>query len=133
MEPNCELRTTSTVTPQALLLMNSRFVLDQARAFAGRVRREAGDDPKAQVARAWLLAFAREPSETETAAALAFLDEQRAGFASAPPPAPPAATPRGSRGMKPAPAPLPPADPALRALSALCQTLYGSLEFLYVE
>ena len=131
MEPNCELRCTSTVTPQALLLLNSRFVLDQARAFAGRVRREAGDDPRAQVARAWLLAFARAPAETETAAVLAFLDEQRAGFAAAPAPAPPAARTRDGRGMKPAEAT--PADPALRALAALCQTLFGSIEFLYVE
>jgi hypothetical protein len=128
MEPNCELRTSATVAPQALLLMNSRFVLDEARAFAERVHREAGDEPQAQVERAWLLAFARPPQPAELAAALNFLDEQRAGFAAAPPPAPPT-----TRGRAPTTPTAPPLDPALRALAALCQTLFGALEFLYIE
>ena len=37
------------MAPQALLLMNNAMVLFQARKFAERVRREAGDDPGAQV------------------------------------------------------------------------------------
>lgn len=41
METNCEVRTSSTVAPQSLMLMNSGFVLDMAAAFADRVAREA--------------------------------------------------------------------------------------------
>jgi len=42
MEVNCDCRPSSTVATQSLMLMNSGFILDQARAFAERVRREAG-------------------------------------------------------------------------------------------
>ena len=37
MEPNCIKRTVSTVSPQALLLMNNRRIHDLAGWFAGRV------------------------------------------------------------------------------------------------
>ena len=41
---SCDRRNRSTVAPQALLLMNNTFVLLQAKKFAERLRREAGDD-----------------------------------------------------------------------------------------
>ena len=40
MEVNCEIRPTSTVATQSLMLMNSNFILKQAKAFAQRVDRE---------------------------------------------------------------------------------------------
>ena len=122
MEPNCESRNSSTVTPQALLMMNSRFVLDEAQHFAERVRREAGDDPRARVHRAWLLAFTGEPTAPELAAALDFLAEQTEDFREA-----------GPRGRAPGPKGNAPIDPGLRAMAALCQTLLGSNQFLYVD
>jgi hypothetical protein len=55
-----------TTTPlQALELMNNPFVLRQARHFAGRVAREAGAGPAAQVALAYRLAFGRAPTAAE--------------------------------------------------------------------
>ncbi len=55
-----------TTTPlQALALMNNSFVLRQARYSGERVRKEAGDDPVAQVRRAYLLAFGRPPTKEE--------------------------------------------------------------------
>ena len=63
-----------TTTPlQALALMNNSFVVRQARCFGERVRKEAGDDPEAQVRRAYVLAFGRPPTaaEIERAAPLA--------------------------------------------------------------
>src|SRR5438270_3882773 len=48
MEPNCDARNASTVTPQALMFMNSEFVVTQAGDFAERVWKEARDDPRAQ-------------------------------------------------------------------------------------
>jgi hypothetical protein len=121
MEPNCESRNSSTVTPQALLMMNSRFVLDEAQRFAERVRREAGDDPHAGVVRAWLLAFAGEPTAPELAAALGFLAEQTEAFRAAA-----AAGGAASKGKATV-------DPGLRAMASLCQTLLGSNQFLYVD
>jgi hypothetical protein len=71
MEPNCELRSVSTVAPQALLLMNNGFVLSQAELLAKRVRREAGEDAAAQIDRAWRLAYARPPKPEEAKEAAA--------------------------------------------------------------
>jgi hypothetical protein len=63
-------RNRSTTPLQALNLLNSPFVLQQAELFAERLQREAGDDPTAQVRRGFLLAFGRPPSEDERAAAV---------------------------------------------------------------
>ena len=58
-------RASSTTPLQALNLMNGPFVLQQAGNFAARVKREAGDEPAAQVGRAFALAYGRAPSEQE--------------------------------------------------------------------
>ena len=58
---------------QALNLLNSRFLVQQAGLFAERLQREAGDDPAAQVRRGFRLAFGREPSRRRRSAAAAEL------------------------------------------------------------
>src|SRR5262249_52775768 len=59
-------RRASTTTPlQALALMNHRFTLDMARFLSVRLERECGKDSTAQVRRAFLLAFARQPDAEE--------------------------------------------------------------------
>lgn len=58
-------RASSTTPLQALNLFNSRFMLEEASAFARRLTREAGQDNQARVRRAWKLAFSREPSGPE--------------------------------------------------------------------
>ena len=67
-------RARSTTSLQALNLLNSSFVHQQARLFAQRVRREAGPDADARLTRAFLLAFGREPTSRERAAARGVLD-----------------------------------------------------------
>ncbi len=63
-------RRTASITPlQALSLLNSPFALQQAEFFAARLQREADDDLPAQVRRAFLIAFTREPTADERAAA----------------------------------------------------------------
>ena len=69
-------RAQTTVAPQALFLMNSPFVLAQARALAERVQ-PLGDDDATRVRAAYLLAFARPPNAGETDRALAFLTQER--------------------------------------------------------
>ena len=115
MEPNCELRTASTVAPQALLLMNSRFVVEQSAQFAARLRREAGADPCGQVLHAWRLAFGSAPRESELTEMLAYLKKQTALLAAR------------------APKPDPKNPPAEQALASLCQALLGSNRLLYVD
>ena len=50
----------------ALFALNSPLVWELAKRFADRVRFEAGDDPGAQVRRAYILALSRPPTDEET-------------------------------------------------------------------
>ncbi|QDV35737.1 PSD1 and planctomycete cytochrome C domain-containing protein [Tautonia plasticadhaerens] len=59
-------RIESTTPIQALNLFNSRFTLDEAGAFADRLRAEAGEDASAQVRRAYQLALGRDPDPDES-------------------------------------------------------------------
>jgi hypothetical protein len=68
-------RAVSTTPLQALNLLNSPFVVQQAEFFAERVKREAGADPGNQVRRAFNLAFNRDPSESERDAAVDLVKE----------------------------------------------------------
>jgi hypothetical protein len=70
---SCARRETSTVAPQALTLMNGAFFQQQAVALAERLRNDAGDDPEAQIERAWRLALNRAPDAEENRRALDFL------------------------------------------------------------
>ena len=73
---SCARRETSTVAPQALALMNGAFFQSQAEAFAARLRTDAGDEPAAQVERAWRLALSRAPDAEEKRRALEFLSTE---------------------------------------------------------
>jgi hypothetical protein len=66
-------RNRSIVAPQALLLMNNAFVLLHAQKFAERLRREAGEDPGAQVDRAFTIALGRMPGPDERQKAVEFV------------------------------------------------------------
>jgi hypothetical protein len=127
MEVNCELRQSSTVAPQALMLMNSDFVLSQSAKFADRLRREATNDVPAQVNRAWQLAFARPPVDREREQALAFLTRQveylRQRDADK---VTPVSTKKDAKGP-------PRIEPEVQALRSLCQTLFSANELLYVD
>jgi mono/diheme cytochrome c family protein len=63
-DKSCELRETSTVTPQALTLFNAEEVYDRALGFAVRLLKEESD-PAAVIERAFALALGRAPSEIE--------------------------------------------------------------------
>ncbi len=74
----CPERNVSVNAPQALMLLNSELVVDQARALAARVAAAAGgrDDRPALVRAAYRAAFARDPDPAESARAVAFLEGQ---------------------------------------------------------
>jgi hypothetical protein len=72
---SCPCRRPTIVPRQALTLLNSPLAREQSTAFARRLSRECGDDPERLVARAWLLAFGRPVSPTESARAVAFLKQ----------------------------------------------------------
>ncbi len=120
MSPNCEARPSSTVAPQSLLLMNNEFVTRQSLLFAKRVKKEAGDDLKAQIRFAWEEAFSRLPTERELADAIQFLQDQ-ADILSKQPEA--QAKMKKEKEL----------TPQLLALASFCQALISSNQFLYVD
>ena len=63
-DASCELRESSTVTPQAFTLFNSHESYDRALAFAHRVVQETKTD-EAAIQRAFQLAFGRAPEADE--------------------------------------------------------------------
>jgi hypothetical protein len=115
--PNCELRTTSTVAPQALMLMNNAFVVSQSEQIGARVQQAAGSDPAAQACFAWRLILTAEPSAAQVGAAVSFLAEQRELFTAA------------DAGAKANPS----TTPEHRALATFCQALVSSNAFLYID
>jgi mono/diheme cytochrome c family protein len=70
---SCARRNRSIIAPQALILMNNSFVIDQSRRFAERLRRDTAGVPERAVERAFQLALARLPSDNERRLALEFL------------------------------------------------------------
>jgi len=73
---SCARRESSTHAPQALELLNGRLSNDLAGAFAGRLRREARDDPGRAADLAFRLALGRPPTPEERALSVEFLREQ---------------------------------------------------------
>jgi len=111
MEPNCERRVSSTVATQALELMNGSFVLARSEDFAKRLLEECGDSaaPEEIVARAWAAAYGTEPDETRRAELAYFLERQEELLADS-----------GE-------------DAPLLALASLCQVLFQTNQFLYID
>ncbi|MGV3532433.1 MAG: PSD1 and planctomycete cytochrome C domain-containing protein [Chthoniobacteraceae bacterium] len=68
-------RTRSTTPLQALNLLNSSFLLQQAGFFAERLAAEAEGDQRRQIQRAFQLAFSRDAAPEEATAAQALISE----------------------------------------------------------
>jgi hypothetical protein len=96
-------REVTTVPAQALYLMNSPFVLDQAKAFAERLLAAKSLDDPARVDLAFRLALARPASTQERGQVLAYMQELQKNQ-----------SPSG-------------------AWTAFCQTLLASAEFRYLQ
>jgi hypothetical protein len=96
----------ATTTPlQALVMMNSPWSLDRAKALATRVQKSSPALPDA-VRRAWLLACGYEPNAQQVSSAVAFVNAQREQL---------------GQGKE------------LAALTDYCHVLLNSSPFLYVD
>jgi hypothetical protein len=73
----CARRPVSTHSLQALVLLNSRFAIDRARALAGRVLIER-DSTDARIDRAYRLVLGRPPAVAERDRSRSFLETQSA-------------------------------------------------------
>jgi hypothetical protein len=114
-------RDVTIVAPQALWSLNNRRAFRQAQAFAARLVREAPADLPGRVDRAWAIALARGPSESERSEALALVAALAAGAASAAP-------------LEDPPAELAKLPPELAAaLTKLCLAIFNLNEFIFVD
>ncbi len=118
LEPNCLARTSSTVSPQSLMMMNSDFVLARATNMASRLEREAPAGPPQQIELAWQLVYATPPAPNEQQAAIDFIAQQTEIFTQNPPPTVKDQTPP---------------TPEHEALASFCHSLLSSNRFLYVD
>ncbi|HEY2934057.1 MAG TPA: PSD1 and planctomycete cytochrome C domain-containing protein [Acidobacteriota bacterium] len=73
----CERRNVTTVPTQALTLLNSEFVLIQARHFAERVLQETGADSGKQIRLLYRIALSRDPDARELDHLKTFLQRQQ--------------------------------------------------------
>jgi mono/diheme cytochrome c family protein len=111
-------RNTSTVSPQALLMLNSDLVLQASDKLADRLLREFPADESARVARLIRLAYGRDPRSGEIAQLLTDLADYTQGVAES----------NASRN-----AIVTPAANRQAAWSVLCQTILAANEFIYVK
>ena len=131
----CAARQVTTVTPQAFALSNSKFVRDQSRFMAERIRKEAGPDLKSQVERAFQLALQRPPTSFEERTILASLNAPRSQTREQPTPAPgPSATTLVSSPPRQDHQPELAAQPESGLSPAeLCLVLFNLNEFIFLE
>ncbi|WP_238381305.1 PSD1 and planctomycete cytochrome C domain-containing protein [Mariniblastus fucicola] len=113
----CARRQTTTVAPQAMVILNDRFVRSVAKDFArllikrsGGVSEPANLDLKQIVELAFETSFARAPTDAEIEASIAFIRSQAGS--------------RTGRSEE---------QPQVEALADYCQTLFGLNEFIYVD
>jgi Protein of unknown function (DUF1549)/Protein of unknown function (DUF1553)/Planctomycete cytochrome C len=104
-------RSTTTVAPQALYMMNSPFVMEQAKAFAEELQKSGKTDAD-RINDAYLRAFGRAATPTEIARSIAFLTRYQTALA---------------RTVADAP------KRQQIAWQSLCQVILASNEFIYVN
>ncbi|MDB5335284.1 MAG: hypothetical protein JWN70_903 [Planctomycetaceae bacterium] len=102
---SCEQRNVSTIPTQALTLLNSEFMNEQARVLAARLQREAGKDLEKQVTLAYRLTLGRSPQAEELAVSVKFVQQRQATSK----------------------------EVGDGALAAFCLVLYNLNEFFYID
>ena len=112
-------RNTTTIAPQALILLNNSFMDRQAEEFAQRLIREAGSDRRRQIERAYSLAFGRGPTAAEVQISLDYLSRQTAMWQKI-------ESDRPHHMQKPS-------TVQRRALKSWCLLIFNLNEFVYVD
>ncbi|MFP6648654.1 MAG: DUF1553 domain-containing protein, partial [Pirellulaceae bacterium] len=128
LEPNCTMRTQSTVTPQALMMMNGRFVRTHSIYLAEQIQGEVGKDLAQQVERAWELVYFRSAEQREQDEAVELLQQLVEHFQELL-----ADKEKAGENSGDLAEPVTSSDPQIEALATLCQALLSSSEFLYVD
>jgi hypothetical protein len=98
----------TTVPTQALTMMNSPFVRQQAEKLAARIKPAAGKPLAESIDQAYQIAFSRSPNESERQRMLAFVEGQKAMLAGTP-------------------------EDVEKVLTEFCQVLLCLNEFVYID
>ncbi len=113
VSPNCELRVTSNVATQSLMMMNSQFAIDRSSQLSERLLKQT-DDLTQQLEAAWWRCFNRPISSDEQSMIRDFVLEQTKAFA--------AMNPERAEN-----------ENQKLALASVCQAMMSSNAFLYVD
>jgi len=73
-DSSCPVRFNTTQPTQALGMLNSRFLMEQATVFAKFLQSQAGDDPAAQITLALHRVMQRRPTDAEVQRGMALVD-----------------------------------------------------------
>jgi hypothetical protein len=111
---SCGRRNSTTIAPQALMLLNDRFLRDRAADFARRLMKRNNREPKEWVAHGFQVALGRSPGDSEQTASIEFLNRQIEH--------------RSAREKG-----LSRDEVRVRALTDFCQTLFSLNEFIYID
>ena len=104
-------RATTTVAPQALLMLNSEFVMQSADRLAARLLTQEGSDEN-RIAALWLRTYGRSPAPAEVGESLKYLGELEQALAAGQPVSP---------------------DNRRAAWNVLCHTTVAANEFVYLR
>jgi hypothetical protein len=102
-------RSVTTVPTQALAMMNSPLVRQQAEKLFARIRPMGGEPLTAAIDRGYKIAFGRSPSQEEQSRMVAFVDQQRAALGADSP------------------------ETTDKALVEFCHVLFCLNEFIYID
>ncbi len=103
---SCEQRNVSTIPTQALTLLNSEFMNEQARLLSERLKREAGDQLEKQIDLGYRLTLGRPPLAEELSQSVKFVLRHQVSSQS---------------------------TESAGALAAFCLVLYNLNEFFYID
>jgi hypothetical protein len=105
-------RATTTIAPQALLMLNSEMVFECSKRLAGELSSKGPQDDSSRMERAFLQTICRRPSEAEAKSLSSFLQRLRGALD----------TVKADSKERDA-----------QAWTLLCQTLLCSNEFAYIH
>jgi len=134
-DPNAttDARMATTVPLQQLFVLNSEFMIQEAKALSARLHTNPAETDVDRIKEAYMLVNSRPPSDAEIALGLAFLQGPRSAVA----PDTGGGLPSGTAPNAPVPAAAKPATPPAAALltrwEEYSQALLSANEFLYVD
>jgi len=103
-------RTTTTIAPQALLMLNSDFIARSSSDLAESLLKQSDSSDESRIRHLYSQAFARDASSTEVSESLVFLQRVEQAYAT-----------------------IEPGQQRRRAWEMLCQVVLASNEFIYLQ